>query len=321
VLFGRYFFNCSQRQALVMLAERERPVHLLFHRCLVSTDEIVRQIIKGQRPKYDFDSGLLAPEDLARIGVVAHETAFESFADARGLLLEVVDQQGYAIVVGDVFYWPHCPEYRKKHLVHTIVLRGFDPETGRWSILDDNPASVLCEYAYPESVIADGFDNGELRRIRHYTLDGYDLAEAERGAGAAYSRLVAEHADSGALLARLDEIVSDPWIASERIIAQLHDAFSLYQGSRIGVLEYVRRSIGDLEAETALEQIVKQAADVQGQLLIGKVTGTVDPALLGPAGRGLDAAEKQLLNRLAALDAGLGKQSIGSAVPSQGERA
>jgi hypothetical protein len=99
-LYSRLFLNCYQRESLVMLAELGHPVHQLLFRCLVSTDGILRQVIREQRPKYSFDSDLLDPDGLARIGIVKEEAEFDSYADARGLLLDVVAQEGYAILVG-----------------------------------------------------------------------------------------------------------------------------------------------------------------------------------------------------------------------------
>ncbi|MCT9008485.1 hypothetical protein [Streptomyces rhizosphaerihabitans] len=301
-MYSRLFLNCYQRQSLVMLAEREPQVHQLFHRCLISTDDILQQIIREQRPKYSFESGFFDRDDLERIGIVREEVEFETYADARSLLLDVVSQEGYAILVGDVFYWPHCPEYTTKHLVHTILLKGYDPKTAEWSLLDDNPASLLCAYTYPEELIAAGFDNGELRRVRYFTTKPFDAQEAGVETRHAFSRLLERYQDSYTLLSDVGELISCPWIAPERAVAALHDAFSVYQGTRAGLGEYIRRTCVAPDVEAVVDRIVRQAEGVMNQLLLGKVTGSVDPGRLTDACRGLKADEQELLVRLKAVD-------------------
>ncbi|MCK7624975.1 hypothetical protein MUU72_17990 [Streptomyces sp. RS10V-4] len=301
-LYSRLFLNCSQRQSSVMLAERTPHLHHLFHRGLVSTDAVLDQVIRQQRPKFDFESGYLAAEDLARIGFVRQESSFETYAEARPLLLETVRRDGYAIMVGDVYYWPHCPEYRSKHLTHTLTLRAHHADTGEWSVIDDNPASLLCTYRYPEDVIAAGFDHGELRRVRHFTSQPYDVAEAERGTRESFSALLAGHRDSHRLFEDLPDLLASPWIAPERAIAALHDAFALYQGSRILLRAYLAPTAADPEAAALAGRAAGQAAAVQNQLLLGRVTGTVDATGLHSAAREVKETEQKLVDLLRTLD-------------------
>ncbi|WP_141746550.1 hypothetical protein [Streptomyces sp. LUP30] len=297
-LFSRLFLNCSQRQSLVMLAEHEPLTHLLLQRCLISTDDILRQIVREQRPKYAFDSGLLDPDDLADIGVVAEETTFGSYAEARGLLLDVVAEEGYAILVGDVFYWPHCPEYTRQHLTHSILLKKYDEDTARWSIVDDNPASLLCEYAYPEEVIAAAFDNGELRRVRYFTRKDFDASEAAAASRRTLVRRLERYEDGLTLFTGAADFIACPWIAPERVVSLLHDAFSLYQGSRTALTEYVRRVLDDPRAEDVLTTITRHSAEVQNQLLLAKVTGSLDAGPVTEVCVRLAEAERELLHRL-----------------------
>ncbi|KUL37337.1 hypothetical protein ADL22_21960 [Streptomyces sp. NRRL F-4489] len=300
-LYSRLFLNCFQRQSSVMLAERTPHLHQLFHRALISTDAIADQVIRQQRPKFDFESGYFAPEDLARIGFVRQESAFETFAEARPLILETVRRDGYAIMVGDVYYWPHCPEYRTTHLTHTLTLREFHADTGEWTVIDDNPASLLCTYRYPESVIAAGFDHGELRRVRHFTSQPYDVTEAEHGTRAAFSALLAAHQDSYRLFDGLGDLLASPWIAPERAIAALHDAFALYQGSRVLLRAYLKATAADPEPGELAGRAAGRAAAVQNQLLLGRVTGTVDANGLRTAAGEVKETERKLVAALRTL--------------------
>jgi hypothetical protein len=279
-------------------------VHYVFFKCLISTDEILRQIVRSQLPKYDFESGFFGSDDLAMIGFIREEVPVDSYADARPLLLDIVAAHGYALVVIDVFYLPHCPEYRTRHVVHTVVLTEFDTRASEWAIIDDNPASVLCSYRYPERVIAASYDNNTLRRVRYYSDKGFDEDGAALGAARGCADLLATYRDGRDLFARMNEILACPWIAPGRLMSLLHDAFSIYQGSRTGLLEYVSRSIGDPAAESAIRRAVSQATEVQNALLVAKVTGLVDADWMKAACGDLDTAEEALVDQLRAIVAG-----------------
>lgn len=296
-LYSRLFLNCSQRQSLVMLAERGGPCTSCSSAAWSARTRSCGRS-SGQRPKYGFESGVVGREDLALIGVAGEEAVFETYADARALLLDVVAQEGFAILVGDVFYWPHCPEYRTKHLVHTIVLTGYDSATGAWHVVDDNPASLLCSYTYPEDVVAASFDHNELRRVRYFTTKDLDPAHAVQGTREAFAALLAEYRDSHALLAGVEDLISCRWIAPERVFASLHAAFSLYQGSRTALREYLRHASGDPVLDALLDRIVRGAADGMNQMLLAQVTGAIDVRWTAEACLALQRAEEELLSRL-----------------------
>jgi hypothetical protein len=103
------------------------------------------------------------------------------------------------------------------------------------------------------------------------------------------------------LLARVADLISCRWIAPERVIASLHGAFSLYQGSRIGLREYMRHAAGDTAVDELLDRIVQGGAEVMNQLLLAQVTGTVDAPWTAEACLGLQQAELELLPRLRAV--------------------
>lgn len=299
-LYGRAFLNCYQRQSLVMLAPKVPALPDLFGACLVSTDDIVEQVVRRQRPKYDFESAFFGQDDLRRVGLVQHEVPFDDFASARNAVLDAIRDQGFALVVVDVYYLPHCPEYRKQHVVHTIVLTGYDADTGHWTVVDDNPASVLCVYAYADDVVTAAYDNGVLRRVRTFTTTGDGAAPDSLGV---FFERVEHHVDSRALFGRVDEIAQNPWIAPDVVIRVLHDAFSLYQGSRVCLSAYLRHALGDVEADTAVANVVTKAGGILNALLIAKVTGALDVEPLRAACADLGGADEDLVSGLRKLGA------------------
>jgi hypothetical protein len=163
-LYDRRFLNCCQRHAVVFLNERGVPIDLLFFRALVPSDLIMTQILLENRPKYAITTDYFSPEDLALLGVTIHEHAAENFGDIRPVALAHINRTGFALLAGDVFHFPHCPEYRISHGEHVVVLRGCNGHV--WSIVDDNHASILCEYEYPEHSVRNFFENNGARILR-----------------------------------------------------------------------------------------------------------------------------------------------------------
>ena len=300
VLYDRSFLNCYQRQAMVMLAERVPDLPQLFGPCLVSTDAVLKQVLRIGRPKYDFQSGLLAPGNLARLGIRRVYVPFATYAEARPALLRAVAQGGCAIPFIDVFYLPHTPEHRTDHVVHTVALTDHDPAAGEWSVLDDNRASVLCRYRYPEQVIADAYDNGRMRHVSWFTTAGYDPDEAARGAAAAFGELLDTFTDTHELLTGVGDLLSTPWISTPRVLALLYDAFALHEGSRTCLREFVVRQPDYAATAPALADIAARCKDLRNQLIIGKAIGRVDAARVSAACAELRTAEEGVLASLRA---------------------
>ncbi|TYB69190.1 hypothetical protein FXF51_08090 [Nonomuraea sp. PA05] len=295
-LYDRSFLNCYQRQAMVMLAERVPDLPLAFSPCLVAGDDIADQVIRIGRPKYDFQSALLDPANLARVGVAREYLPFDTYAQARDLIIETVRRAGYVILFVDVYYLPHTPEYRVDHVVHTITLTSF--ADGRWSILDDNRASVLCRYAYPEDVIAAAYDNGKLRHVSWFPAGPYDVHAAVTGSAAAFTEVLRDHDDTYALLDGVADLLATPWIAPARTIALLYDAFSVYEGSRACLRAFAARQPAYADAEPALADLVARCRDIRNQLMIGKALGQVDAVRVAAACADLRAAEEGTLKLL-----------------------
>lgn len=298
-LYDRSFLNCYQRQAVVMLAERRPDLHLLFYNCLVSSDGILEHMLQLNRPKYEFVTPILAPEGLATIGVTCEEIPFDSYADAKHALLTAAADVGYVIPFVDVFYMPHRLEYYQiEHIVHTITLTGYDADTGQWHMLDDNHASVLCRYTYPEQLVATAYDNGRMKRINCFSFTDYDGKRAIHSAAAAFSELIGEYKDSYTLLSGVDDLLASPWFSTRRAIAVLYDAFSLYEGSRTCFREFVARQPGYLDAEPLVRDIMRRCRDIRSVLMIGKATGKVNSGSLKSSCADLRSAEENLIGHL-----------------------
>lgn len=297
-LYDRSFLNCYQRQAMVLLAEGVPDLAQLFHHCLVSSDAILEHAIRLGRPKYEFPSELLDPQALARVGVTREYRPFPTYAAARPALLGAVAEHRHAIPFIDVFYLPHCPEYRVDHVVHTVVLVEHHPRTREWSILDDNRASVLCRYRYSEDVVAAAYDNGRLRHVSWFPTTGYDAEAAARESGAAFADVIDGFEDGHLLLSGVGDLLADPWISVPRTVALLYDAFALHEGSRSCLREFVRRQPRYTSAEPVLDEIVRLTKDLRNRLMIGKATGRLAVAGVAAACQDLKTTEENLVELL-----------------------
>lgn len=297
-LLDRSFLNCYQRQAMVMLAEQVPDLPELFYNTLVSTDTVLEQVIRQGVPKYDLQTDLLAPDALARLGIAREYRPFDRYEAARPTLLEAVHEVGHVIPFIDVFYLPHCPEYLVEHVVHTITLVDHDPATGTWGVLDDNRASVLCRYRYPEDVVAAAYDNGKMRHVSWFPSGAYDAEDASRDAGRAFVEVVARFEDSRRLLSHVDEILTDPWMSTSRSIALLYDVFAALGGSRACLGAFTARHPAFHSADPQLAGLVAGYRDVRNHLMIGRATGRVDVPRVRETCAAIRTREEGLLGAL-----------------------
>lgn len=188
-------------------------------------------------PKYDFAFDGLTNDDFAMSGVERVSHFPDTFKSAEPLIHERLASDGFVLLAGDVFYLAHCPEYRNTHLFHLVIVTGYDADTGCWSIIDDNPASVLCHYSYPTSDLAAFYDNNSVRELRTYrSIDAptYDAVITR------FRATQMDHTDSLALFLDLKDILASPWHDIGTVGRHLGEAMSIFAGSRLCLGAFLR---------------------------------------------------------------------------------
>lgn len=300
-LFSRNFLNCAQRHSVVMLKERGIPVEYLFYNSLVSTDQALEQMIRRQVPKYDFESDCLSFDDLERLGVTRREVFDDRFEDIKAELLSCIARDGFVLLAGDVFYFPHCPEYREKHLFHLVVLKGYDEARNEWLIVDDNPASVLCDYRYSEQEVAAFYENSTVREYRCFQqMPVAGILIRDRFGEASHTYLT-EFGDSYRLLTDVQAILDNPWLEQGRILAGLHDAFSILLGSRVCYAAFIDLVYDDGSGTALARDAASAAEKIRDSLVRAKLTGRLNPSRLQERCDALMETEERLLARVRSL--------------------
>ena len=302
-LYGRSFLNCFERQCLVMLAAHEpKRSHWLLRRAFISSDAILAQIIQEQRPRYDFDSGLLSPDDLSLIGLTLVEAKADTYEEALPLIRDVVAERGYAFPRVDMFGLPNAEAFRCRHVSHSLIVTSYREDARSWNVIDDNPAGVLCEAAYPEGVLRQAYDVNAVRGVRYLT----PLANPEPETAAAEtvrirfrSELSSFH-DSRTLFTDLSAILATPWLSVNRAYELLHDAFAIHQGARIAFRSFLTR---EWDVDTSdLDEIVERSTELRNTFLIAQVRGSLDVAAVAARGAALADVESRLHAALLAAD-------------------
>jgi len=295
-LYSRNFLNCAQRHSIVMLRERGVAVDYLFHNSLVSSDQVLAQIVQNLTPKYDFATACLSDDDFIRVGVTRECFLVDDYADAENALRHCVERDGFVLLAGDVFYFPHCPEYRTRHLFHLVALRGFDEQQGQWTMVDDNPASVLCWYRYPQAQVANFYNNNSVREYRTYQQHPMDLAEIRDNSRLAGQRYLAEYNDSAVLLTQLRDIINAPWQSTTLQYGRLHDAFAVLTGSRRCFAAFLAL----IQPDHASVLLANTSAELTGRLrnsfVQARLTGRCSVDKICARAAELYALECQLLN-------------------------
>ncbi|WP_369833887.1 hypothetical protein [Cronobacter dublinensis] len=301
-LYDRRFMNCAERHAVVFLKERRAQTDLLFYRALVSSDEIFRQIIQQKKPKYNFVNGCFNEPDLNALGIYPHELRGEGFAQIKPDVDALIRHYGFVLISGSVFYFPHCPEYRQKHLHHLVVLNGVDEAGDRYQVADDNPASVLCQYQYGLQEVAGFFDNNGDRLARWFTLDHYNSDDATRYFHQALRDHLTHYQDSQQFLSGIEDYLKDNFEAREIKLQLLHDGFSLLSGSRTLFAHYLSLQHPDQDAMTELARQLGQQAFILKSLVVkARITQRLDIADLATRARQFQEQESALLQALRTL--------------------
>ncbi|EOC0057222.1 hypothetical protein ACI0ZS_002995 [Cronobacter turicensis] len=301
-LYDRRFMNCAERHAVVFLKARRAQTDLLFYRALVSSDEIFRQIIQQKKPKYNFVNGCFSEPDLNALGIYPYELRGECFGQIKSDVDALIRQYGFVLISGSVFYFPHCPEYRQKHLHHLVVLNGVEEAHNRYHVADDNPASVLCQYQYGLEDVAGFFDNNGDRLARWFTLEDYDRDEAVQYFHQALQDYIHGYQDSQHFLSGIEDYLKDNFEAREIKLQLLHDGFSLLSGSRTLFAHYLSLQHPDQCAITELARQLGQQAFVLKSLVVkARITRRLDIADLVARARQLQEQESALLQALRTL--------------------
>ncbi len=297
-LFDRRLLNCCQRHAAVWLERSGVPVRLIFHRALLSPDDVLRQIVVGKRPKYAIQSEFFSTESLASIGVVTRTVAGDRYADIRDALLRATETHGFVLLSGNVFHLAHCVEYRNAHAQHVVVLQG-QAAHGDWHLVDDDPASVLRRYRHREDAVRDFYDNNTLRVFHEYDVRGVmSAADAAEQARAELPACVAAYADTGWFYDHIGDLLGNPLDAPEIKFRTLHDAFALLSGSRYCFAAHLEATGWPPALVETARDYAKAAYLLKNLMGKGQCGGRVNPVSVQQRCEALKAHDARLLGEL-----------------------
>lgn len=297
-LFDRRFMNCGERHAVVFLGQAGRPVDLLFHAAWMPLCDIFNHVVTERRPKNDFPGPFMADEDLAAIGVVRHVAERDAFEAALDIVRERLPGDGFVLLSGDVFYFEHCPEFRNRHSAHIVVVRAIDAGE-RWDIVDDDPASVLKGYAYPQAQVRAFFENNVDRKIRWFDRDDGVTAEmaAERMRArfeAHFATVLAAAERDQAFAADVRDFAASRFDAVKTRYHLLHEVFAFLSGSRALFGRYARvAGLPDGVADLA-EAVGREAFVLKSLFQRAILQSRIDDAELARRLGNLSDAEQRL---------------------------
>lgn len=297
-LYDRRFLNCGQRHAMVFLEKMGVPVNLLFYSALPSSDQVLQQMVVEKKPKFAFACRFYAPEDLAAIGVHEHVLEQDRFAELQSVIEQRLSTEGFVLLSGDVFYFPHCPEYRNAHLPHIVVLRGRNPD-GSWEVVDDNAASVLCEYTYPHAMVRDFCENNSERKLRYYDVERtVSFTTASQTIQPRFAQFIAQYQDSYWFYDQIETLLDNPLDAPPLKLKALHDAFTLLSGSRRCFAKYLEESGAPALALDKAHTFAEAAFVLKSIMVKAQLTGKLNAAGVIERCAGLKQLELDLLSAL-----------------------
>lgn len=272
-LYDRRFLNCFQRHAVVFMKRLGIEVDWLFYNALPAVDAIFQQMVVENKAKYALQSGYFADDDLALLGVRFHERKAERLDDLLPIIHQQIQAYDCAFLSGDVYYFAHCPEYRSSHAQHVVVLRKAHAD-GTWDIVDDNPASVLCEYRYPQEVLDQFFQNEGSRRMfcLEWTPPQHDV---ERSFRQRHQAFLDNLKDEPWFYGHLEQVLDNPLACDATKFRALHDVFTLLAGSRNCFARYLSMTGVPAATLEKVKEFVKEAGVLKGLMVMAQITGKV----------------------------------------------
>ncbi|WP_176059320.1 hypothetical protein [Paraburkholderia sp. BCC1876] len=241
-LYDRQFMSCLFRHAVVWFGKMGLPADLLFYDALASSDAVMQQMVVDKLPKFAFRCDSFSDADFDLIGVKEIGVLADTFVEVRPLIVKQIESGKAVLLEGNVFYFPHCPEYRNAHAQHVVVIDHIMPD-GSWHIVDDDPASVLCEYVYEDAVVARFFENSVNRKLRYYELDpSRPLGEVVSLIDDRFEAFVRGHRDTFTFYDAVRDILRNPYDSNVNKHRLLHDCFSILAGSRKCFARYLQIS-------------------------------------------------------------------------------
>ncbi|EBA1655675.1 hypothetical protein HB016_002554 [Salmonella enterica subsp. enterica] len=297
-LYDRRFMNCAERHAIVFLKERREEVDWLLYRSLVSSDEIFRQILQEKKPKYNFNNGCFSVEDFALLGVRVNELRSNDYHSIKKDVDGLIEKQGFVLISGSVFYFDHCPEFRKKHLHHLVVLCGVSEPGNRYDVVDDNPASVLCSYQYNSSKVADFYENNGVRVVRFFTLEAFDKVLAREAFEQRFKTYIKHFSDEQRYYHDIASFLENPFETFDNKLNLLHDGFSLLSGSRNLFAHFLGAFNTNVESISLAQQIAKDAFVLKSLVVKARIMQRMDVHDITSRVEKMRLKEEQLLHAL-----------------------
>jgi len=302
--FDRKFMNCYQRQAIVFLARNHIPTQFFFGNAAIKTDELFRQIIQNKKHKYEFESGFFSHADMNLLGIQCIEMAADSFDEIESeiehqLSSDIRSGENFVMLPGDVYYLPHCPEFKNTHLLHMITVTKTDGNS--WSIVDDDESSVLCRYSYQRSYIKSFFENSTYKNISYFDLrEAFSIEQALPTLKRVFSERTKAHEDSYFLLDHVEDILNDPYCSKELSLRTLHDSFSLFSGSRTGLASFLGLIEPEKKAMNKSLEIAKLSFVIKSMIMKAQVTGRLNTVGFVERCQQLKTSDSQMIDILRA---------------------
>lgn len=296
--YDRRYLDCWRRQAIVFLETRGAGVDFLFYNCLASTDRVFEELILSQKPKYAFTTPSIDDEGLSLIGWQQVLKTYDTFDMAKEDIHKHLEETPFVIIMGSVFYLPHCPEFQMDHLNHSIVLSQCNGNS-IWSVVDDDAASTLRRYEYHQSYIENYFNNNGSRLIRYFKpvkkIDTEEMRIAAVDKCAAY---ISSMEDSYRILTEIELIANNPYESVGVRARKIHESFSIYSGSRNLFARFAERVLGDQVSAASLKEIASESIVIKYAMAKAEITGRFNVGALVSRCERLVTLESQAISSI-----------------------
>lgn len=276
------YLNCWKSLVVSYLKAKGYPVEWLFYNSYEPTDEMYRQLIVQQKPKWDFASAACSEEDLKQLGVSITHKRYGCFREAEEEVRMHIQSGHPLFVTCDMFELQHkTNHYQQHHVRHLVLVTGYTDTAsgGSYRILDDN-SSGLGDY-YPhdcrEEDLARAFDRSDriITDLELQPVDvrgGHPFAAAFRQNLDAYEVATLFYSYAQSLIERGGEACHGPEL--HRLIS----ALTIVAGSRAVFLKFLESTSSFPSAQATVAECALQAERLGNALMKASINKRLDVA-------------------------------------------
>jgi hypothetical protein len=164
------YLNCRRNQSISYLHSKGVAIDLLFYGAYEQPREVFRSIYDQGMNRNLYLDKVANEQELNLLDIKTRRLHAADFRSIRNDLSDILERNDVALLFGDGYRLPYKQNtYMKRHELHSVMICGLNPSTGRYEVRDDIYDSDL--YRSGRDYITYECDEGSLSSFYDHEFD------------------------------------------------------------------------------------------------------------------------------------------------------